>query len=781
MRLRCGLVSLLAVVAGAICALSALPAAASAAECPNEALRTGPSANLPDCRAYELVTPADKGSATDLFDETGSDSYAAVSPEGNALLLYAFAKWLPNVNGFSTFYRFSRSASGWQIADIKPPASGTASYLMGAKVGNERGIWNPDFSQVAVAVNPNEEESTEVLYQAGPFGGPYATLAGPVTGEGLFLGGIVPPDTLVDGTPDFSHLLLESADHTLAPGAAGTVAGAQDVYDYTGGSLHLVNVNTDGSLVSPCGAGYAQLSKGNGTPGIGPRKTAGEGLEEYVPDDEAGGWMDFANTISSDGSKVFFQSPDPYALANGATDPSCSEPTQLYMRDQATGTTVEVSAPQGGIVDPNGPQPAYFVGASADGSKVFFITKAELTPDDAGIHDTELYEYDTLTGKLTRVTRGSSGTADANLREGDIMAIARDGSTVYYQSQEALTPGAASAAPEYTNLYRYDTETGATTYVATAEQSSVSGADSELTLPYTTPNGRFLLFESQEVLGGPAAARGNQVYRYDSADGSLICVSCRPDGSPSQGSSFASSVFAVLSGAKNVEHSHPANPITADGRYVFFASNDELVSQDTNGVKAAPEKGETANQPNTDVYEWEADGTGGCTVARGCVHLLSSGTSGQVSYFLGASENGSNVFIGTHSQLAPQDPDELGDAYDLRVDGGFPPPSSTAGCAGEGCQGPVAQAPSLLAPASVGFNGPGDVTPVQPSSHHKPQAKHRNKNAKRRRKLRHALKRCKRMHRHNRSKQRRCRRQARRRLGARAARAHKHRRSGGRR
>ena len=99
------------------------------------------------------------------------------------------------------------------------------------------------------------------------------------------------------------------------------------------------------------------------------------------------------------------------------------------------------------------------------------------------------------------------------------------------------------------------------------------------------------------------------------------------------------------------------------------------------------------------MYEWEANGAGGCELGQGCTYLLSSGEDVGPSTFLGASRDGSDVFLRAPAQLVPQATPEFTNIYDARVGGGFAPSVSSPPCLS--CQG-VGSPPPLFSPGASG-------------------------------------------------------------------------------
>src|SRR5580704_13859468 len=96
-RARC--TPFVAVVGLVLAPLVGAAGTSQAAEmCPNEAARTGPSAALPDCRAYELVTPVDKSKAVQDMDPFSAFAVPATDGDRIALkTLVAFGpKPMPN-------------------------------------------------------------------------------------------------------------------------------------------------------------------------------------------------------------------------------------------------------------------------------------------------------------------------------------------------------------------------------------------------------------------------------------------------------------------------------------------------------------------------------------------------------------------------------------------------------------------------------------------------------------------------------------------------------------
>jgi hypothetical protein len=147
----------------------------------------------------------------------------------------------------------------------------------------------------------------------------------------------------------------------------------------------------------------------------------------------------------------------------------------------------------------------------------------------------------------------------------------------------------------------------------------------------------------------------------------------------------------------------------SDSGRVFFDSADGLVSQDTNGVE--------------DVYEYEPVGVGDCSVSSvtfvvrsgGCVSLMSSGTSGEESAFLDASESGGDVFFLTSAGLSGLDVDNEFDVYDAHECSVGSPCIGAAGVSSPACvsldacrDAPSPQPALFGAPASSTFSGPGN-------------------------------------------------------------------------
>jgi NHL repeat-containing protein len=102
------------------------PLVAEPDSCPNKTLRGGAAALLPDCRAYEMVSPLDKngGDITRTGVPSGSDpgSYVQVSPNGDRLTYTTGTSFAEQPSSFDfNQYLATREEEGWSSQGIHPP------------------------------------------------------------------------------------------------------------------------------------------------------------------------------------------------------------------------------------------------------------------------------------------------------------------------------------------------------------------------------------------------------------------------------------------------------------------------------------------------------------------------------------------------------------------------------------------------------------------------------------------------------------------------------------
>jgi hypothetical protein len=375
----------------------------------------------------------------------------------------------------------------------------------------------------------------------------------------------------------------------------------------------------------------------------------------------------FSHVISADGSRIFW------------TDMSTGS---LYVREDGVRTALIAES-------------ATYLTASSDGSKVLYTKGGDLYEDD-------------LESEATRdVAPG-----------GEVLGLMGAGENleyVYFVAKAALATGASAGQP---NMYVLNE--GHAKFVATLgseEEENDRALGPHGVLPWdvdlgfrsadVTPSGRDITFLSVQSLTGydNVSAGGeaeHEVFVYDAGSGQISCASCDPTGE----SPFAAGILPVS------RHStYQLHLISEDGDRVFFESAQPLVPQ--------------AQNDRHNVYEWERDGSGSCAEANGCISLLSSGSSAYPSYLLDASASGDDVFLMTRSQLVTADKNEYNDIYDAHV--GAVEAAAPAQCTGTGCQGVAASPPVFATPASVTFEGVGNVAPSTQVTKPKPKPKPKKK------------------------------------------------------
>jgi hypothetical protein len=385
------------------------------------------------------------------------------------------------------------------------------------------------------------------------------------------------------------------------------------------------------------------------------------------------------HAISADGSRVFW--------TFGGTFKGASEP--LFARVDGK-ETIQLDEPEG--VAGNGGGGKYW-DASSDGTKVFFTDSLRLTPSSSTTALPDLYRYDFAApgAKLTNLS--AHGGESANVK--GVVGASEDGSYVYFVAAGVLDPdpnssGAVAIAGKE-NLYVW--HSGETRFLATlaTEDAADWSIDPIVQSARVTPDGSHLAFistnsltgydntvdtgshcqveslESAELSGSPKCP---EAYLYDFAGDQLTCASCNPSKGRPTGP-------ARLPGW-STPYQQPRY-LSDDGSRLFFDTLDSLVPRDVNGKR--------------DVYEFERAGSGDCSAASaafsadsgGCLSLISSGEqSGETtdeSYLLDASANGDGVFFSTRQGLLSIDGDGRFDVYDARV-GGQPPATVTGGCEG---------------------------------------------------------------------------------------------------
>jgi hypothetical protein len=478
---------------------------------------------LPDRRAYELVSPAQKNGGQVMPADTNisscvkgeckpGDNYSQFprqsTPDGDAIAYEGTPFGSEGALIENQYIARRDKDTGWQTVNLSPSLGRPAYQAFDKELS--QGL----LRQGSPALSPQAPPEYPNLY-AQPTADPLApmpALTGQPPNRSAIGGASVEFQLAYAGaSADLSRVFFKANDALteetpLAPAAVDGGVDKFNLYEWerTTGELRLVNVLPGNSASEP-GASFGVSS---------------------------------AHTVSEDGSRAFW--------SDGTG--------RLYVRED-TKVTREI------------PDSGKFLGASADGSKVLL--------DNGHLYDLE-------EEATTDLTAGKGGFQGAVGQRDDLSRVYFVDTAVL---DEAPNQEGDEAEAGKLNLYAWNE--GASRYLATlvAEDNDGSslGADWQPSPAARTaqasPNGRFLAFLSRArltgydntVAGGGAAS---EVFLYDSQSDELICPSCNPSGTRPLG-------FSALRRIKGGGALSQPRYLSDEGR-LLFDSRDSLSVFDTN-------------------------------------------------------------------------------------------------------------------------------------------------------------------------------------------------------
>ncbi|HSS43061.1 MAG TPA: hypothetical protein VLK37_11010 [Solirubrobacterales bacterium] len=495
--------------------------------CPNEARREEQDSGfLPDCRAYEMVTPPFKQGFAPLKPAYGDDAvayYSTGSFDGNAY------------GGLGNQYVARRSETGWKSIAMNPPGEEWVFFI--SPEGNQSGF-SSDLRSVLWLMRPRTEGLGERDFDHPERDGVYVRRP-----DGTF--SLIAPNPgtahprVLASTPDLSHVVL---------GEDPGYGGGPNAYEVIGGDQVLRPIGVDNT-----GAPLPGVGTSNGGPCV--------------------------QGISADGRVIFFGVGAQFGCFKARARVGGTTTIEMSASQCTRG-----AGDPGGVC--NAEAPVNPVGFARDGSRAFMTTTQQLVNGDTD-EGNDLYACDIPAGaiaaegalnKCPNLRQLTTGAADGAELEG-VARISADGSHVYFVAEGVLAANHGAndetAVAGTHNLYVWETDAehpdGHIAFLAriTTLSDVVANASTQ-----TTPDGRYLVVNTADPLVSSGAGADTDsafdVYRYDSQTGEWLRLSTDATGS---GGNAEKGTLDGTSGR---------NAMTDDGQTVVFVTEEALAPADGN-------------------------------------------------------------------------------------------------------------------------------------------------------------------------------------------------------